>query len=103
MKNKVYLKYINQINLKFSPFSPSSKATRIFLARVMNNKLSEENPKIVINTTLLTDVNEEPQISVTYRDGKKLELFPGERNIDEVLQIVGKHLRKLKEKEEFTN
>ncbi|CAG8440334.1 7642_t:CDS:2 [Funneliformis caledonium] len=95
------LKYINQVDIKFAPFSPSAKSSRLFLARVMTDKARLANPGATINTTVLSDPNQDPTINIIYRDGKKLTLRPGNKNIDEVLYVVNKHLRRLKEEEDF--
>ncbi|CAI2161667.1 14030_t:CDS:2 [Funneliformis geosporum] len=95
------LKYINQVDIKFAPFSQSAKSSRLFLARVMTDKARLANPSATINTTVLSDPNQNPTINIIYRDGKKLTLRPGNKNIDEVLYVVNKHLRRLKEEEDF--
>jgi len=74
---------------------------RLFLARIMTDKARLANPGAIINTTVLSDLNEDPAINIIYRDGKKLYLRPGNKNIDEVLYIVNKYLRRLKDEEDF--
>ncbi|CAI2163721.1 17503_t:CDS:2 [Funneliformis geosporum] len=77
------LKYINQVDIKFAPFSQSAKSSRLFLARVMTDKARLANPSATINTTVLSDPNQNPTINIIYRDGKKLTLRPGNKNIDD--------------------
>ncbi|GBB90046.1 hypothetical protein RclHR1_16910004 [Rhizophagus clarus] len=95
------LKYINKVDIKFAPFSPSAKSSRLFLARIMTDKARLANPNAIINTTVLSDPKEDSAISIIYRDGKKLYIRPGNKNIDEVLNIVNKYLRRLKEDDDF--
>jgi len=96
------LKYINKVDIKFAPFSPSAKSSRLFLARIMTDKARLVNPNAIINTTVLSHPNEDPTIDIIYRDGKKLHLRSGNKSVDDVLYIVNKHLRKLKEEEDFS-
>ncbi|CAG8471854.1 8511_t:CDS:2 [Ambispora gerdemannii] len=94
------LKYINQVNVKFSPFAKNARTPRIFLSRVMMDEARLLNPHIKINTTVFTDINAQPSISVTFRDGKTLDFATEAMKIDDVLNVVKKHARKLRDLEE---
>ncbi|CAG8548864.1 5234_t:CDS:2 [Ambispora leptoticha] len=58
------------------------------------------NPHIKINTTVSTDINEKPSINVTFRDGKTLDFAHETMKIDDVLKVLQKHARKLRDIEE---
>ncbi|RHZ63841.1 hypothetical protein Glove_327g30 [Diversispora epigaea] len=67
----------------------------------MTDKSRLDNPNAVINTKVLSDITKEPKICVTYRDGTKLDIRSGNKNIDHVLTLVNRHSRKLREEEDF--
>ncbi|RIB30817.1 hypothetical protein C2G38_2151570 [Gigaspora rosea] len=95
------LKYINQVDIKFAPFSKASKSSRLFLNRIMTDKARLANPNAIINTVILSDVKKDPRINITYSDGKKIHIRAGDKTIEHVLTIVNKHLRKLQDDEDF--
>ena len=92
LKKGPMLQYINQVNIKFSPFSPSAKTARqvnkllyrlhwsllylnwiyflvhrIFLSRIMTNNGRKANPNAKINTVLLPNPNDKSNINITFR------------------------------------
>ncbi|KAG0359120.1 39S ribosomal protein L44, mitochondrial [Podila minutissima] len=93
-------KFMTQVKVTMAPFSPTSKASKIFLSRIITNDALAANPALKIVTSSHADVNKAPTISVTYKDGKTLELQTGDMKVNDVLRQVGKHARKLQEKED---
>jgi len=56
-----------------------------------------------IVTSSHADINKAPTLSITYKDGKTLELQTGDMKVNDVLRQVGKHARKLQEKEDASS
>ncbi|KAF9968084.1 39S ribosomal protein L44, mitochondrial [Mortierella alpina] len=95
-------KFLTQVKVSMAPFSPASKSAKIFLSRIITNDSMTANPALKIVTQSHADVTKAPLISVTYKDGKTLDLQTGEMKVNDVLRQVGKHARKLQEKEDAT-
>ncbi|KAF9925841.1 39S ribosomal protein L44, mitochondrial [Mortierella antarctica] len=95
-------KFLTQVKVSMAPFSPASKSAKIFLSRIITNDSMAANPALKIVTQSHADVTKAPQISITYKDGKTLDLQTGEMKVNDVLRQVGKHARKLQEKEDAT-
>ncbi|CAG8521891.1 19547_t:CDS:2 [Dentiscutata erythropus] len=68
----------------------------------MTDKARLANPNAIIKTVILSDLEKEPKINITYSDGKKVHIRAGDKTIEHVLTIVNKHMRKLQEDEDFT-
>ncbi|KAF9283866.1 39S ribosomal protein L44, mitochondrial [Mortierella alpina] len=95
-------KFLTQVKVSMAPFSPASKSAKIFLSRIITNDSMAANPALKIVTQSHADVTKAPLISITYKDGKTLDLQTGEMKVNDVLRQVGKHARKLQEKEDAT-
>ncbi|KAF9565950.1 39S ribosomal protein L44, mitochondrial [Mortierella alpina] len=95
-------KFLTQVKVSMAPFSPASKSAKIFLSRIITNDSLAANPALKIVTQSHADVSKAPLISITYKDGKTLDLQSGEMKVNDVLRQVGKHARKLQEKEDAT-
>ncbi|KAF9954693.1 39S ribosomal protein L44, mitochondrial [Mortierella alpina] len=95
-------KFLTQVKVSMAPFSPASKSAKIFLSRIVTNDAMAANPALKIVTQSHADVTKAPQISIIYKDGKTLDLQTGEMKVNDVLRQVGKHARKLQEKEDAT-
>ncbi|ORZ12056.1 hypothetical protein BCR41DRAFT_308105 [Lobosporangium transversale] len=93
-------KFLTQVKVSMAPFSPSSKTAKIFLSRIITNDALTVNPALKIVTDSHGDVSKPATIQVTYKDGKTLNLQAGEMKVNDVLRQVGKHARKLQEKED---
>ncbi|KAK3836453.1 MAG: hypothetical protein JOS17DRAFT_734227 [Linnemannia elongata] len=93
-------KFLTQVKVTMAPFAPASKSSKIFLSRIITNDAMAANPTLKIVTESHADLNKPPVISVTYKDGKTLQLLTGDMKVNDVLRQVGKHARKLQEKEE---
>ncbi|KAG0209958.1 39S ribosomal protein L44, mitochondrial [Mortierella sp. GBA30] len=96
-------KFLTQVKVSMAPFSPASKTAKIFLSRIITNDSMSANPTLKIVSDLHADVSKAPLISVTYKDGKTLDLQAGEMKVNDVLRQVGKHARKLQEKEDASS
>ncbi|KAF9217727.1 hypothetical protein BGZ59_000645 [Podila verticillata] len=96
-------KFMTQVKVTMAPFSPTSKASKIFLSRIVTNDSLAANPTLKIVTSSHADINKAPTLSVTYKDGKTLELQTGDMKVNDVLRQVGKHARKLQEKEDASS
>ncbi|CAO3572392.1 unnamed protein product [Mortierella alpina] len=95
-------KFLTQVKVSMAPFSPASKSAKIFLSRIITNDSMAANPALKIVTQSHANVTKAPLISITYKDGKTLDLQTGEMKVNDVLRQVGKHARKLQEKEDAT-
>ncbi|KAF9365679.1 hypothetical protein BGX34_009014 [Mortierella sp. NVP85] len=93
-------KFMTHIKVSMAPFSPSSKTTKIFLSRIITNGSMAANPALKIVTDSHADISKPSTIHITYKDGKTLDLKTDEMKINEVLRQVGKHAKKLQEKED---
>ncbi|KAG0255380.1 hypothetical protein BG011_005170 [Mortierella polycephala] len=93
-------KFLTQIKVSMAPFSPASKTAKIFLSRIVTNDALAVNPTLNVVMNSHADVTKAPLISITYKDGKTLDLQAGDMKVDDVLRQVGKHARKLQEKED---
>ncbi|KAG0050885.1 39S ribosomal protein L44, mitochondrial [Gryganskiella cystojenkinii] len=93
-------KFMTQVKVTLAPFSPASKTSKIFLSRIITSDALTANPALKIITESHADVSKPPKITVTYKDGKTLDINAGEMKVNDVLRQVGKHTRKLQEKEE---
>ncbi|KAI9496286.1 hypothetical protein BDB00DRAFT_758817 [Zychaea mexicana] len=94
------MRHINDIKVSLSPFNTASKASRLFLNRVNTNEARKLNPALKITTTILSDAQAPSRIDVVYRDGKKLGLDTDKLKIDNIVELVNKHAKKLEEVEQ---
>ncbi|KAJ1333899.1 39S ribosomal protein L53/MRP-L53 [Microdochium nivale] len=86
-------RFITEVNTKFSPFSATSRATRLFLAALPPNARSAG---MVINTTLLPRGDPQPAaLSVKFKDGKELKLDSEKLGIKDIMEEVERHSRAL--------
>ncbi|KAL1927183.1 hypothetical protein VTP01DRAFT_5146 [Rhizomucor pusillus] len=97
------VRHINEIKVVLSPFNAASKSSRLFLNRVSTDKSRKANPNLKLVTNILTDTKAPSRIDVTYRDGKKLGLESDKLKIDNILDLINKHARKLEEIEQANN
>ncbi|KAF8939238.1 hypothetical protein BGZ58_010321 [Dissophora ornata] len=95
-------KFLTQVKVSMAPFSPSSKTAKIFLSRIITNDSLAANPALKIVTDSHADLTKPSTIQVTYKDGKTLELKTDDIKVNDVLRQVGKHAKKLQEKEDAT-
>ncbi|KAI7903627.1 uncharacterized protein BX663DRAFT_507133 [Cokeromyces recurvatus] len=96
----MFMKQINEIKVILAPFNAASKSSRLFLNQINTNSARKLNPTIKINTTVLPNSNASSKIEVTYRDGQKITLDSDKMKIDNILQAVNKHAKKLEEIEQ---
>ncbi|KAI9360178.1 hypothetical protein BD770DRAFT_46673 [Pilaira anomala] len=96
----MFMRQITEIKVALAPFNAASKSSRLFLNRVNTNGARKVNPTIKINTSILSDVNAPSHIQVVYRDGQKLALEADKMKINNILQVVNKHAKKLEEIEQ---
>ncbi|KAG0305868.1 39S ribosomal protein L44, mitochondrial [Dissophora globulifera] len=96
-------KFLTQVKVSMAPFSPASKSAKIFLSRIITNDAIAANPALKIVTDSHADVSKSATIHVTYKDGKTLDINAGEMKVNDVLRQVGKHARKLQEKEDASS
>ncbi|KAF9584960.1 hypothetical protein BGW38_004484 [Lunasporangiospora selenospora] len=88
-------KFITQIKVSMAPFSPASKTSKM-----VTKDAIAANPALKVVTESHADVDKAPTLFVAYKDGKTLNLETGDMKINDVLRQVGKHARKLQEKED---
>ncbi|GJJ76419.1 large subunit ribosomal protein L53 [Entomortierella parvispora] len=93
-------RFLTQVKVTLAPFAPASKTSKIFLSRIITSDALAANPTLKIVTDSHADISKPPTISVTYKDGKTLDINAGDMKVNDVLRQVGKHARKLQEKEE---
>ncbi|KAF8985807.1 39S ribosomal protein L44, mitochondrial [Entomortierella lignicola] len=96
-------KFLTQVKVSMAPFAPSSKTAKIFLSRIITSDSVAANPALKIVTDSHADVSKPATINVTYKDGKTLNLKASDMKVDDVLRQVGKHARKLQEKEDASS
>ncbi|KAF7730194.1 39S ribosomal protein L44, mitochondrial [Apophysomyces ossiformis] len=94
------VKHITEIKLALSPFNVASKSSRLFLNRINTNEARKINPTIKIQTNVLNDPTAPSHLHITYRDGKQLEVSTDKLKIDNIMQLVNKHAKKLEEAEQ---
>ncbi|CAO3616386.1 unnamed protein product [Mucor hiemalis] len=73
---------------------------KLFLNHVNSNNTRKVNPAIKITTDVLSNPTAPSQINVVYRDGQKLALEADKLKINNILQVVNKHAKKLEEIEQ---
>ncbi|KAI7822132.1 hypothetical protein BC939DRAFT_454082 [Gamsiella multidivaricata] len=93
-------KFLTQVKVSMAPFSPASKTAKIFLSRIITSDATAANPTLKIVTDSHADVTKSATIHVTYKDGKTLDLKADDMKVNDVLRQVGKHAKKLQEKED---
>ncbi|KAI9484124.1 MAG: hypothetical protein EXX96DRAFT_560997 [Benjaminiella poitrasii] len=96
----MFMKQINEIKVALAPFNAASKSSRLFLNHMNTNSARKINPTIKINTTILNNPTAPSQIEVIYRDGQKITLEADKMKINNILQVVNKHAKKLDEIEQ---
>ncbi|KAI1310806.1 39S ribosomal protein L44, mitochondrial [Mortierella claussenii] len=96
-------KFLTHIKVSMSPFAPSAKTAKIFLSRIVTNDAMAANPALSIITDSHADTSKPATIHITFKDGKILDLKAEDMNINDVLRQVGKHARKLQEKEDASS
>ncbi|KAG2220411.1 hypothetical protein INT45_000636 [Circinella minor] len=94
------MRQINNVKVSLSPFNKASKASRLFLNRVNTDEARRANPALKITATMLNDVQAPSRIDVVYRDGKTLGLDSDKLKIDNIVELVNKHAKKLEEAEQ---
>ncbi|KAL0082223.1 hypothetical protein J3Q64DRAFT_1235786 [Phycomyces blakesleeanus] len=96
----MWVKQINEVRIALSPFNTASKSSRLFINRISTNESRKLNPTIKIVTDVLADPKAESVINVLYRDGKTLKVESDKLKIDNLVQVVSKHAKKLEEAEQ---
>ncbi|RUS20987.1 hypothetical protein BC937DRAFT_93893 [Endogone sp. FLAS-F59071] len=94
------MKHINEVKVTLTPFNPNAKSSRLFLSRILTDEVKIDNPALKVSTSVMSDFNAIPSIHVTYRDGKKLDIHPGDMKVNDVLTLVNKHAKKLQEEQD---
>ncbi|KAI8143318.1 hypothetical protein BJV82DRAFT_657253 [Fennellomyces sp. T-0311] len=108
------MRQINDIKVALSPFNKASKASRLFLNRVNTDEARKLNPALKITTTILNDAQAPSRIDVVYLrqrtkkdgrvgDGQKLGLDADKLKIDNIVELVNKHAKKLDEAEQASS
>ncbi|KAF3931682.1 hypothetical protein ABW19_dt0201766 [Dactylella cylindrospora] len=91
-------KFLTNVSVSFNPFSTLAKSARIFLSLLPPDARST----MKIQTKLLPRASEEaPRISVTFKDGKVMDLEPGKLSIKDLVEELDRHSRMLRKKEEL--
>ncbi|KAI7869131.1 hypothetical protein BDF14DRAFT_1785154 [Spinellus fusiger] len=96
----MWTKQLDQVRVTLSPFNAASKSTRLFLYRINTDTTRKLNPMMKITTQVMADPATASHISVVYRDGKTLSMATDSLKINHVLQVIGKHAKKLEEAEQ---
>ncbi|KAJ8098331.1 hypothetical protein POJ06DRAFT_149568 [Lipomyces tetrasporus] len=92
-------KYFTSAIVRFDPLS-RRKTARIFLARIPPTTRN----LIKIRTEFLgRSSTNKPLISVTFRDGKTIELDPCKESIDDVIEQLDRHSRTLHLQEQMNS
>ncbi|KAI8361735.1 hypothetical protein BD560DRAFT_404561 [Blakeslea trispora] len=99
----MFMKQITEIKVALAPFNAASKSSRLFLNHVNTNSARKVNPTIKISTEVLSDAKAPSHIQIAYRDGQKLAFDSDKLKINNIIQIVNKHAKKLEEIEQANN
>ncbi|KAG1470424.1 hypothetical protein G6F56_002697 [Rhizopus delemar] len=99
----MFMKQITEIKVALSPFNVASKSSRLFLNHITTDSSRKVNPTIKIVTDVLTDPTASSRINVAYRDGQKISLESDKLKINNLIQVVNKHAKKLEEVEQANN
>ncbi|KAK9484553.1 hypothetical protein V1527DRAFT_497460 [Lipomyces starkeyi] len=92
-------KYFTSAVVRFDPLS-QRKTARIFLARIPPTTRN----LIKIRTEFLgKSPTDKPLISVTFRDGKTIELDPSKESIGDVIERLDRHSRALHLQEQMNS
>ncbi|KAJ9062575.1 hypothetical protein DSO57_1009378 [Entomophthora muscae] len=89
------LKYVTKIDIKFAPFNPNSGPAKYFLNQIYTDKNLESNPKCKINANVSSIFDTTPFVSVTFKDGKLLNLKTDNMKVKDIVSAVKKHSTKL--------
>ncbi|MCJ1478937.1 39S ribosomal protein L44, mitochondrial [Lambiella insularis] len=91
-------KFITTVSTKFNPFSKRAKTCRIFLAQLPSNA----RQTMKITTKLLPRESKEAStLSLTFKDGKEMQLETDKLSLRDVMEEVDRHSRGLKRQAEL--
>ncbi|KAJ1720379.1 hypothetical protein LPJ53_004987 [Coemansia erecta] len=95
------LKQITSVRVSFSPFSPTSTSSTVFLNRVFSKKNQAANPacKITVHTTAFS--KDPSLIDVTFKDGHKFHINAAELTGDDIIAQVSKYSKRLSQQEDL--
>ncbi|KAI8056298.1 uncharacterized protein B0P05DRAFT_591366 [Gilbertella persicaria] len=96
----MFMKQITEVKVALAPFNIASKSSRLFLNHINTNAARKVNPSIKISTDILNDPKATSHIQVVYRDGQKLAFDADKLKINNIIQVVNKHAKKLEEIEQ---
>ncbi|RKP27980.1 hypothetical protein SYNPS1DRAFT_26410 [Syncephalis pseudoplumigaleata] len=97
------VRHLTQVNATIPALNRAGKSCRVFLSRVMTDEARLENPKCKFNVKIVDDVQQTPTLRVVFRDGKDIQLATDKMKPSDILEVVGKHARKLQEKADAMN
>ncbi|QDS72937.1 hypothetical protein FKW77_008258 [Venturia effusa] len=93
-------RFLTDVTIKFNPFSPRSKAARIFLSMLPPN--ARQTMKISV-AQLPRASDEKATLAVKFKDGKEMSFDPETVKIKKVIEEVDRHSRLLARQEELTS
>ncbi|KAJ2779399.1 hypothetical protein GGI15_003887 [Coemansia interrupta] len=95
------LKQISSVRVSFSPFSPTSTSSTVFLNRVFSKKNQAANPscKVTVETTAFS--KDPSVIDVTFKDGHKLHINAADLTGDHIIAQVSKYSKRLSQQEDL--
>lgn len=95
-------KYLASVKAEISPFSRSaSKSTRLFLALLLKDSAKQANATKV-DTKMLSGPESRSTLSVTYKDGKVINLDAGALRISELVNLINTHSKNLALKDQVS-
>lgn len=80
-------KYFANVLVRFNPFSPAAKSSRLFLARVPASAK--------LNYKILDKETDIPEIKVEFKDKHVMTANPAEMSLEELKEHFNSHSRRL--------
>ncbi|TID16338.1 mitochondrial ribosomal protein L44 [Venturia nashicola] len=93
-------RFLTDVTVKFNPFSPKSKAARIFLSLLPPD--ARQTMKISV-AQLPRASEEKATLAIKFKDGKEMSFDPEIVKIKKVVEEVDRHSRLLARQEELTS
>ncbi|KAI8049065.1 hypothetical protein BDF22DRAFT_746464 [Syncephalis plumigaleata] len=97
------VRHLTQVNATIPSVNRAGKSCRVFLSRIMTDGARQENPKCKFHINVVDDLQQVPKLRVLFRDGKDISLVTDKMKPADILEVVGKHARKLQEKADAMN
>lgn len=95
-------RYLTAVTVKgLNSFSPRAKTTRVLVNMLVSEKNRSQNQIKVNVLPAAKSFDGSPTITIKYKDGKTIDIEPGEWSIRRLIQEIDTHSKQLKTKDDL--